>query len=259
MQFLTTKYYRLTAPTINKNKTCALLLCLGAVFSASFSSVIQASELAPYKATYNVLRKGKIHGEATRELSKATDETFVLKYHSNIEWMIFSDERIEETTFTIKDSQIHPVNYVMKREGTGPDKSFRIDFDPSEQKVKHSDSKYPLKLQWREDWQDLLSYQAQLRVDLMAGKTRFSYPIVDKEGDEKVYDFEVVGSETITLPVGNFETVKVRRMYDNDKRQALVWFAPSLDHMMVQLYKGKDGMEQFQIQLKSLNSDKVSL
>ncbi|WMN60333.1 DUF3108 domain-containing protein [Pseudoalteromonas xiamenensis] len=259
MQFLITKLYQHKALTTHKNKQRVLALSLGALFFSSLPFTLSASELQPYKADYNIMRKGKIHGEAKRELEKASDQTYVLKYSSNIEWMIFSDERTEETTFLYQNDKIYPTSYSMVREGTGPDKSYKIDFNRIEKSITHSDKKFPLKVDWREDWQDLLSYQTQLRLDVKAGKTKVSYPIIGKEGDEKNYEFEVVGTETITLPIGNFETIKVKRIYDNDKRQVYVWFAPSLDHMLVQLFKGKDGVEQFQIQLKHFNNESVNI
>ena len=90
-----------------------------------------------------------------------------------------------------------------------------------------------------------------MKQDLKAGKTKFSYPIIDKKGDQRSYDFEVAGEEMITLPFGNVKTIKVKRVYDDSDRQAIAWFAPSYDHMLVKMYKGKDGMEQFQIELKT--------
>ncbi|CCQ12300.1 hypothetical protein PALB_32010 [Pseudoalteromonas luteoviolacea B = ATCC 29581] len=248
-------------------------MSIGALFFSVFPTLTAAQEseiaevpiesspidLTPYTAEYNVLRKGKIHGKATRELEKVDENTYLVRYTSNIKWMIFSDDRKEETTFTLNNDQVHPETYLMERVGTGPDKSYNVVFDKNKKSIVHSEKEYPLTVEWRDDWQDLLSYQTQLRLDIKAGKTQFSYPIIDKDGDERNYAFEVIGTETITLPIGNFETIKVKRVYDNDKRQVFVWFAPSLDYMLVQLFKGKDGVEQFQIQLKSFNNSEISL
>lgn len=258
MQFLITKLYQRKASTTHKNK-CVLAPSFGALLLSILPFHSTASGLSPYKAEYNVIRKGKIHGSANRQLEKSDNDTYILRYSSNINWMIFSDERSEESVFSYDGQLVHPVSYTMTREGTGPDESFKIEFNKDDNSINHSDKKFPTPLSPDENWQDLLSYQAQLRLDIMAGKTKVSYPIVGKEGDQKNYEFEVVGTETITLPIGNFETIKVRRVYDNDKRQVMVWFAPALDHMLVQLFKGKDGVEQFQIQLKHFTNNKVSI
>jgi len=55
----------------------------------------------------------------------------------------------------------------------------------------------------------------------------------------------------ISLPIGNVEAIKVKRLYDNDKRQALAWFAPEMDYMLVRMWKGEKGMEQFEVQMNS--------
>ena len=55
----------------------------------------------------------------------------------------------------------------------------------------------------------------------------------------------------ISLPIGNVEAIKVKRLYDNDKRQALAWFAPEMDYMLVRMWKGEKGVEQFEVQMKS--------
>lgn len=258
MQFLITKLYQRKASTTHKNKR-VLALSLGALLLSTLPFYSAASGLSPYKAEYNVLRKGKIHGSANRQLEISNNNTYVLRYSSNIEWMIFSDERTEESVFSFDGQLVQPLSYTMTREGTGPDKSYKIEFNKNEKSINHSEKKYPIPLTADSNWQDLLSYQTQLRLDVMSGKTKVSYPIVGKEGDQKNYEFEVVGTETITLPIGNFETIKVRRVYDNDKRQVMVWFAPALDYMLVQLFKGKDGVEQFQVQLKHFTNNKVAI
>nr|WP_206074110.1 DUF3108 domain-containing protein [Pseudoalteromonas rubra] len=253
MPFLTINPFQLKAQTTQKNKKySALLLGLSAVFSSS----LFASDLVPYRAEYDVLRKGEVHGNAIRELSKVSNDTYSLNYESNIEWMIFSDERMENSLFTYHDKSPRPLLYTLKREGTGPDKSYKIRFDRENNQLFKDDEKYPINADWNEKRHDVLSYQIALRNDVKAGKTKMSYPIVDKNGNVRSYDFEVVGPETITLPVGNVETIKVKRLYDNDKRQATAWLAPAYHYSVVQMFKGKDGVEQFMIQLKSFDAEK---
>ena len=139
----------------------------------------------------------------------------------------------------------------MIRTGTGPDKKYEINFDRQTQTVTSNTSDYPLKCQWHDNFQDGISYQVQVREGLKKGKTSFSFPLVDKKGNCRDYDFEVVETEMISLPIGNVEAVKVKRLYDNDKRQALAWFAPEMDYMLVRMWKGEKGVEQFEVQMKS--------
>jgi hypothetical protein len=62
----------------------------------------------------------------------------------------------------------------------------------------------------------------------------------------------VVDHETLVLPYGTVKTIKVERIYENSERQTIAWFAPELDYALVRIWKGKSGVEQFDIQLKEL-------
>ncbi len=247
MQFLTKNNFLHTARTTHNKKISALLLCVGALLPTS----LIAGELTEYQASYDILRKGKNHGEAVRELKKVGEETYQLTYHSNIEWMIFSDKREETSVFTFLDNKVTPHHYNMVRTGTGPDKDYKIDFDTQNKVVTSSTSEYPLKCEWTDEFQDAISYQVQVREGLKKGETYFSFPLIDKKGNRRDYNFEVVGKEMISLPIGNVEAIKVKRLYDNDKRQALAWFAPEMDYMLVRMWKGEKGMEQFEVQMNS--------
>ncbi|WP_247664655.1 DUF3108 domain-containing protein [Pseudoalteromonas sp. MMG010] len=235
------------ARTTHNKKLSALLLLAGTLLPGS----LIAGELTQYEANYDILRKGERHGEATRELKKLAENNYELTYHSNIEWMIFSDSRQETSQFTFTEGKVSPYHYSMLRTGTGPDKDYDIKFDVENKKVTSSTSEYPLKCEWTDEFQDAISYQVQVREGLKAGETNFSFPLVDKKGNRRDYNFEVIGTEMISLPIGNIDAVKVRRLYDNDKRQAIAWFAPEMDYMLVRMWKGEKGVEQFEVQMNS--------
>ncbi|SFC65735.1 DUF3108 domain-containing protein [Pseudoalteromonas denitrificans] len=260
MQFLIIKNFLHTALTTLKkslkNKGALTLSLSTLVIPSSFANTstdLASDSVKEYTAKYDVLRKGERYGRATRILKKLDNNNCRISYESDIEWMIFSDKRTEISTFPCYDNHVSPKNYQMIRTGTGRDKNYKISFDRTNKQVFSNKEKFPLKLIWDDQLQDGISYQVQFRRDIKQGKTEFDYPLVDKKGRVRHYKFQVVGKETITLPFGNVETIKVKRLYDNDKRQVSVWFAPSLDYMMVRTWKGEKGVEQFDIQLKSLN------
>lgn len=248
MQFLTKNNFLHTVRTTQNKKQSALLFCAGTLL---LPTGLMAGELTQFEANYDILRKGENHGQGVRTLKKLADNSYQVSYHSDIEWMIFSDSRKETSNFTYTDEKVTPVSYSMIRTGTGPDKEYTLQFDGTKKQISSSESKYPLECQWSDQFQDSISYQVQVREELKMGKTSFSYPLVDKKGNCRDYNFEVVGKEMISLPIGNIEAIKVKRLYDNDKRQALAWFAPEMDYMLVRMWKGEKGMEQFEVQLKS--------
>ena len=223
------------------------MLCAGALLPTS----LIAGELTQYEAKYDILRKGSNYGKAIRTLKKIDENTYRIKYSSDIDWMIFTDVREESSTFTYKEQKIIPSHYYQKSEGTLPDEDYKLDFDFKAQKVMSNQSEYPLNCQWHDNYQDAISYQVQVREGLKKGVTNFSFPLIDKKGKCREYNFEVVGTEMISLPIGNIEAIKVKRLYDTDKRQALAWFAPEMDYMLVRMWKGKKGTEQFEVQMNS--------
>lgn len=236
------------------------LVLLPVLLFSTASVATQNIEIKPYIAKYKLFRSGEEHGTAKRELF-ALDSMYRLRYESAIEWMIFSDERFETSEFRIEGNQVKPLNYQMERKGTGPDRSYNVVFDRENQKIegpkkrrKRKKDKNPTPpLQWNENWLDPISYQQQLYIDLKLGKKDFRYKFINRKGQEHEYIFKVTGEEPLVLPYGKVDAVKVERVYEGkSERQTIAWFAPDLDYALVRIWKGKSGVEQFDIQLSEL-------
>jgi hypothetical protein len=136
-----------------------------------------------------------------------------------------------------------------------------VTFDRENQKIigpkkrrKNKKSKNPAPpLQWNESWLDPISYQQQLYIDLKQGKQDFRYRFINRKGQEHEYIFKVTGQEPLVLPYGKVDAIKVERVYEGkSERQTIAWFAPELDFALVRIWKGKSGVEQFDIQLSEL-------
>ena len=50
-------------------------------------------------------------------------------YHTDIEWLIFSDTREETSIVKLEGNKVTPTNYEYKREGTGSDKYYKWRYD----------------------------------------------------------------------------------------------------------------------------------
>lgn len=213
--------------------------------------------LTPYIARYKLFRAGEEHGTAERELF-VLDSFYRLRYKSSIKWLIFSDERTESSSFKIADNRVRPLAYKMERTGTGPDRTYNVTFDRENQKIvtrkkRKKSKKQPKQATWNENWLDAISYQQQIYMDLKAGHKTFDYFFINRKGVEREYKFKVVGEELLTLPYGNIKAIKVERQYgEKSERQTFAWFAPELDYALVRIWKAKEGVEQFDIQLTEL-------
>jgi hypothetical protein len=225
-----------------------------AVLTTLLTTTIHAetAPLSSFNAEYLVYRAGKKHGEANRYL-KITEQGYQLGYSSDISWMIFSDVRKETSDFTIKNGQIQPLRYVMHRTGTGPDRYYELNLDPVNKTLSEGKKRKAKAVSWRDDWQDQISYQLQLALDLKAGKTEFDYNVLNRNGNSKVYHYKVVAEEMLPLPYGTIKTLRIARIEQNSDKQIYAWVAPELDYMLVRLWRGEDNVEQFDVQLHKLD------
>jgi hypothetical protein len=78
-----------------------------------------------------------------------------------------------------------------------------------------------------------------VRADLMAGEIAEKYSYIDRNTLREAA-YESLGSETVRTKAGSFETVKYRRQRVGSTRSAIIWFAPDLEYLPVQMqhFKG---------------------
>ncbi|MAD74145.1 MAG: hypothetical protein CML20_05010 [Rheinheimera sp.] len=210
----------------------------------------QAGQFRLFSADYLVYRAGKNHGEANRYL-KFSNDRYQMGYSSDISWLIFSDKRQETSEFVVENQQIQPLNYVMKRQGSGPSRHYELHLDPVKEQLLVGKSKELKADSWQDNWLDPLSYHQQLVLDLRAGKTEFFYDVLNRNGNSKTYHYKVVMEEPLALPYGTVHTLRIARM-DDPEKQVYAWVAPELDYMLVRLWRGEDNVEQFDVQLHKL-------
>ena len=235
---------------MNNGRLSALFILLVTLFCTAASAEVPA--LSTFNADYIVYRAGKKHGEASRYL-KITDQGYQLGYSSDISWMIFSDKRQETSDFVINNGQIQPLRYVLNRSGSGPNRYYELNLNPDTKVLTEGKSRKPKAVEWQHDWQDQISYQLQLVLDLKAGKTEFSYNVLNRNGNSKLYHYKVVAEEKLPLPYGNINTLRIARIETNSDKQIYAWVAPELDYMLVRLWRGEDNVEQFDVQLHKLD------
>lgn len=204
-----------------------------------------------FNADYQVYRNGKSHGTAKRYLHDKTDH-YELGYSSDISWLVFSDKRSEISEFVLEQGQLKPLHYLMKRSGTGANRHYELRLDWQNKQL-FTGKKQTLKtIKWQDNWLDPLSYHQQLLLDLKAGKTDFTYEVLNRDGNSRTYHYKVVAEEPLALPYGNIRAIRIARIEENSDKQVLAWLAPELDYMLVRLWRGEDNVEQFDVQLHKL-------
>lgn len=225
-----------------KKALTSVLLTLG----LTFSSLNQAELPQPFNAVYKA-QYGSLTITATRSLQKLNDDTMELRFAAK-SWLA----RIEEVSqFNWDDQgQLVPHVYRYQRSGLGRDRKALLNFDWQTQKVVNNVQNKPWTMDLPQAALDKLSYQLQLRHDLLNDKHDMRYQIADG-GRLKTYEFEILQDEVLDTPVGQLNTTKVKRIRKNNKRITYLWLAKDWNHLVVKIQqKEKDG-KHYEINLAS--------
>lgn len=228
-------------------------LCCTLLAGSSLSAqALPTVELKPFRALYESrLDVGvPLSLEAVRELRQQADGQWILT--STAEAVIAGIE--ESSRFTLERLQVVPQQYQYHHKVLGKRRDAILNFDWPNARVTNDVDNKPWQMNIPAGTLDKLAYQMQIRLDLPSGKTRLSYPVADG-GSLKQYDFEVLGSESVSTPAGTFNAIKVQRDRGEDaKRETYIWFAPELDYMIVKLYQVESDGKEAQLLLKKVES-----
>ncbi len=191
----------------------------------------------------------------THELEPQDDGTYLMQFRAE-SW--FGD--IHETSLLRWDaekSQVIPLTYTYKRRGLGRNRDAELSFDWDAQSVINKVQDTRWKMDITQKVQDKLSYQLQLQQDLLNGQKQFTYQIADG-GRLKEYGFEVIGEEVLTTPLGEVNTVKVKRSRENDERATYAWLAKDHQYLLVRMQQEEKG-KTYDINIRSASIDGKSL
>lgn len=221
----------------------ALLLSL-----AVLALPVHALEPKPFSASYTAdWTSVPVSGSAKRTLERQADGSWKLDFAASMLVTNFSEQSI----FRVEGDALLPQSYLLNRTGLGRGKHIEHNFDWTAKQVTGVDGKDSVKLPLNRGLLDKSTYQVALQQDVAAGKHSMSYQVVD--GDEvETYDFRVLGEEKVETKVGQVDAVKVERVRDptQSKRQTIMWFAKSWNHLLVRLRQVEKDGKEYQIVLE---------
>jgi hypothetical protein len=200
-------------------------------------SLAHASEPSLFDNKYSA----KLYGfniEVTSRLSAQGDNNYEFYFDANT-----ALGRVTETSqlkWNAKEHFAIPMLYTYRRSGVGKNREQALRFDWAKSEVTNTKNNTSMELDASKKIQDSLSYQLQLRQDLMAGKKSFSYLITDGNKN-KEYKFEIVDDEVLDTPLGSVTTVKIKRIQTSDQRETYAWFAKDFQYLLVRLQQEENG------------------
>lgn len=202
-----------------------------------------------YAATYNGMDINA-NRRLTLESGRYTLSTTAKNMLSNIE---------EQGEFLVdKCGLIVDQAYKYKRSILGMKKTEKLKYDRKTGVANYDSKKKKRQVTLEDGHLNRLSYQVQLRRDLINGVSPLQYQVISR-GRLKPYNFEIMGEETLETPLGNIKTVKVKRIRKDNDRETLFWFAPQWNHLLVQLWQREKGGADYKIVLQEgmLNNQKL--
>lgn len=206
-----------------------LVLAILALTSLSSWAEIQ---LAPYSAKYTATYDAgwfPISVDARRTLEQVENGQWKISFEAYSSIADFS-----EVSFFAFDKHIIPQNYQYKTTGFFSKKYRAKTFDWENQTVL-LDNKTPADYALSQNMLDSISYQEQMRLDLMQGKKAMAYEVAYKSRI-KEFEFEVEGTDTFKSNQGQIEAVKVRQTnHKNKKERTYIWFAKDYDFIILKL------------------------
>jgi hypothetical protein len=208
-----------------------------------FSHVAFATDIPDFSANYLVKLNGIQAGELKRRL--ITEESGQRRFSSVSQakgvFSFFKPDVIEESSvWTLEKDRVTPHEYLYLRSGGKKEKYLQMLFDWSNKQVSIDDKEHPWQLKIKNGVLDKLVYQISLMRDLDKGIKQIDYRIADG-GRLKTYTIKVLGTETVTTPLGQIEAIKLTRQREKPgDRETTLWCAPALNYLPVKLEHVED-------------------
>lgn len=230
------------------------LLTFGLSLQVQGAEKSAAELLKPFEAVYYAYKWDDNLGSAKLSLQELSPGLYSLTYQSKVSKYFLSDKRFEHSIFTVDGDNLIPQEYNYSRTGTGFDKSLKAVFEPNDKPVINLDNEEEqYTLPWTGELDNQL-YRLDISLRLEQGKSKFSYDFINYRGQQRHYDINVIGKESVTLPYGTIEAIKVEIARTSSSRETFAWFAPSLQYQLVRLQQFKDGEEQGDLRLKAFSN-----
>ena len=211
-----------------------LLLGTAAVAAAPATDAVP---VAPFHADYEVLRNGKELGVASLTLRAADHGTWEFSSQTKgTKGMasLLGVDVVEKSTFRWNAGQPEGLHYLYSQEAAikSRQRSTEFDWQTHEAQSREGDKVWtaPLQVSAMDRNLVMIAMMAQLK----AGAHDLAFKVVDKD---KVSEqrYAQGAHETLSLPAGKIEAVRVERQRADNSRTTTSWFAPQRNWLPVQI------------------------
>lgn len=224
----------------------SLLLCVCVAIAHA-----DTAPLLAFNADYQVLRNGKELGHATLRLRAQENDTW--EFSSQTRGTagmasLLGLDIVEKSTFRWHEGQPQGLHYNYAQKAAIKSRDVTIDFDWQSKTANTNDNGRKADVALDAPAMDRHLVTLALMADLAIGAADFNCRVVEKD---KISDQHYVqsGHETLSLPAGSIEAVKVERDRGDSKRHTTSWFAPRRGFLPVQIEQVEKNGETITLRL----------
>lgn len=197
-----------------------------------------AGELSgDFVASYSLHSMGTRFADMKRSFSKLDNGEYVYRSETHTVGLLAlfrNDHIVEQSTWRFARGQLQPELYSYEHTGGKRDRDVVVKFDWQNRRIINSVNGSSWHMPIQAYIMDKLLYQLAIMYDLEKGKKKISYTIADG-GKIKNYDFELIGKDRLTTPIGNFTALKLIRHKPNSRRKTVIWCARELGYMPIKV------------------------
>ena len=191
----------------------------------------------PFTATYALHSMGARFATMNRSFSRLNNGSYLYYSETNtvgLLAMLRKDQIIEKSTWRFTDGQLQPLLYSYLHTGGRKARNVEINFDWTSRKITNSINGSSWQMPIQAYIMDKLLYQLAIMYDLDKGMDKITYAIADG-GKIKTYDFELVGKDLVSTPLGDFNTLKLVRHKPNSHQKTAIWCASELGYLPIKV------------------------
>lgn len=207
--------------------------------------------LNPFTADYSLSKKGMTLGRIRLSLKKE-DDGWHYETHAKATGLaaMLSDDTITESTlFQVDRNGLRPLHYSYLRSGDKHSKDLQTEFDWEKATATVTDQGESTTVELKDGTLNEHAVTVALILALKSGFSEKTYAVLDKTKLESQI-YTRAGEETVKVPAGKFDTVKVARTHGS--RKTIGWYAPMQNYLPVKIQSFKNGKLQSEMELLPL-------
>jgi len=235
-----------------------LLAALGAPPAAAGGDAGLPQPLTPFEASYRVTDGSSRLGRAEFGLERV-DAGW--RYYSRVKpeglYALLLGEARDTAVLEVHGDTLRPLRFTHDEDGDEDDIRIEFDWNAGQARVFDQDGERTLAL--APGMHDQFSAMLVVMQAFAAGRDRLRLPSIDDGGEAEPLTFERVGTTSLETPLDSFDTVHVRRVRENSKRETESWLAPDAGWIPVRIDQRRKGELVARMELIGLNGERADL